>query len=69
MDEKKEQMLKLLLEKVVLEMLEKDDFKKMFLNELNESVDIPFINEKKEGKLFKSIYNIILKCIKKNLLK
>jgi hypothetical protein len=48
---------------VVVKMLEKDNFKKHFLNELNNEVDIPFLNEKKEGKVFKALYKVLIKSL------
>lgn len=51
-----------------LTLLEEDDFKKAFLKELNESCDIPFINEKQEGKIFKALYKILISTARKQIL-
>tara|TARA_Y100000389_G_C17469094_1_gene528629 strand:+ start:1883 stop:2095 length:213 start_codon:yes stop_codon:yes gene_type:complete len=48
---------------IVVKMLEKDNFKKHFLNELNNEVDIPFVGEKKEGKIFKALYKVLIKSL------
>jgi len=60
------EMKKATLEAMV-DMLNKEDFKDAFLKELNETMDIPFINEKKEGKIFKALYKILLKIIEKQV--
>lgn len=51
----------------LLLLLESDKFKDNFIDELNEAVDIPILNEKKEGKIFKSLYNVLIKVVKKNI--
>ena len=45
-----------------------EDFKKTLLKELNKEIDLPVLNEKKEGKLFKVIYDVLLKFISKKFL-
>tara|TARA_Y100000389_G_C17394982_1_gene482014 strand:- start:295 stop:492 length:198 start_codon:yes stop_codon:yes gene_type:complete len=52
--------------KHLLLLLESDKFKDNFIDELNEAVDIPIFNEKKEGKIFKSLYNVLIKVVKNN---
>lgn len=49
----------------VIDLLEKKDFKKKFIKELNESVDVPIIDEKTEKKVLDAIYKLILKTLKK----
>ena len=51
----------------VLEYLDSEDFKDSFIQELNDEIDIPFINEKKEGKLFKTLYKTLIKSVRKKL--
>tara|TARA_B100001173_G_scaffold312493_1_gene334071 strand:+ start:16506 stop:16721 length:216 start_codon:yes stop_codon:yes gene_type:complete len=52
----------------LLVMLKTDDFQDSFLDELNDAVDIPFIGEKKEGKVFKALYKILIKVVEKKML-
>ena len=52
----------------LVELLQDDDFKKTLLKELNKEIDLPVLNEKKEGKLFKVIYDVLLKFISKKFL-
>ena len=52
----------------LLAMLKTDDFQDAFLEELNDAVDIPMIGEKKEGKIFKAIYKILLKVVETKML-
>ena len=49
----------------VIDLLEKKDFKKKLIKELNESVDVPIIDEKTEKKVLDAIYKLILKTLKK----
>tara|TARA_B100001093_G_C26571474_1_gene903145 strand:+ start:293 stop:496 length:204 start_codon:yes stop_codon:yes gene_type:complete len=58
---------KILFEKVV-EILDEPEFKNFLLKELNEDIDIPFLNEKQEGKMFKAIYKIIHKTLENKML-
>ena len=51
----------------MIHLLENDQFKDTFLEELNAEVDIPILDEKKEGKIFKALYKVLLKSIKKQL--
>lgn len=48
-----------------IDFLEDDDFKDIFLEELNEEIDIPILNEEREGKIFKALYRVIIKSLKK----
>tara|TARA_B100001250_G_scaffold412009_1_gene442092 strand:+ start:304 stop:519 length:216 start_codon:yes stop_codon:yes gene_type:complete len=52
----------------LLAMLKTDDFQDAFLEELNDAVDIPMIGEKKEGKIFKALYKILLKVVETKML-
>ena len=52
----------------LVELLKDDDFKKTLLKELNKEIDLPVLNEKKEGKLFKVIYDVLLRFISKKFL-
>tara|TARA_Y100000389_G_scaffold160670_1_gene162921 strand:- start:1612 stop:1809 length:198 start_codon:yes stop_codon:yes gene_type:complete len=45
--------------------LEDDDFKDIFLKELNEEINIPILNEEREGKIFKALYGVIIKSLRK----
>ncbi len=49
----------------VIDLLEKKDFKKSFIKELNDSVDVPIIDEKTEKKVLDAIYKLLLKTLKK----
>jgi len=49
----------------IIDLLEKKDFKKKFVKELNDSVDVPIIDEKTEKKVLDAIYKLILKTLKK----
>lgn len=51
-----------------LTLLEDNDFKKSFIKELNDAVDIPIVGEKQEGKIFKALYKILIKTAKEQLL-
>jgi len=48
----------------VVELFEKKDFKNKFIKKLNESVDIPLINEKTEKKVLNKIYELLVKTVK-----
>ena len=52
----------------LLAMLKTADFQDAFLEELNDAVDIPMIGEKKEGKIFKALYKILLKVVETKML-
>lgn len=60
MDESREILMKLLLE-----LMEKKEFQQTLVEELNEAIDIPFVGESKEGKVFKSLIKIITKTLRK----
>ena len=51
---------------LVVKTLENDKFKKKLVKKLNDSVDIPFINEKSEEKLIKAVYDAVLSAVKEN---
>jgi len=47
-----------------IKMLDNNEFKKHLIRELNEDIDIPFINENTERKILNSIYKVILSSLK-----
>ena len=49
----------------IIDLLEKKEFKKKFIKELNDSVDVPIIDEKTEKKVLDAIYKLMLKTLKK----
>jgi hypothetical protein len=53
--------------KIIIDMLEKKDFKKDLVKKLNGDVDIPFINEKTERKVIEKIYDVFIKALKEKL--
>jgi hypothetical protein len=53
--------------KIIIEMLEKKNFKKDLVKKLNGDVDIPFINEKTERKVIEKIYDVFIKALKEKL--
>lgn len=48
----------------LVELLEKKDFKKNLIKEINDDVNIPLINEKTEAKVMEAIYKQIIKALK-----
>tara|TARA_B100001175_G_C19020710_1_gene407941 strand:+ start:41 stop:226 length:186 start_codon:yes stop_codon:yes gene_type:complete len=48
----------------VVELFEKKDFKNKFIKKLNDSVDIPLVNEKTEKKVLNKIYELLVKTVK-----
>lgn len=50
---------------IYIELLDHNEFKNHLVRELNEDIDIPFINEKTEKKILTSIYKVIIKSLKK----
>jgi hypothetical protein len=50
---------------IYIELLDNEDFKKHLIKELNEDIDIPFVNEKTEKKVLTAIYKVIMKSLKK----
>ena len=54
-----------LLMKLLLELMEKKEFQETLVKELNDAIDIPFVGESKEGKVFKSLIKIITKTLRK----
>jgi hypothetical protein len=54
-----------LLMKFLIELLDKKEFQETLVEELNEAIDIPFVGESKEGKVFKTLIKIITKTVKK----
>jgi len=53
--------------KIIIDLLEKKDFKKDLVKKLNGDVDIPFINEKTERKVIEKIYDVFIKALKEKL--
>tara|TARA_B100002051_G_C16595082_1_gene564923 strand:+ start:143 stop:343 length:201 start_codon:yes stop_codon:yes gene_type:complete len=47
-----------------IDLLEKKDFKKKFIKELNDSIDVPIIDERTEKKVLDAIYKLLLKTLK-----
>lgn len=52
---------------IVVDMLEKKDFKNKLIEKLNGDIDIPFINEKTEKKVLGKIYDVFIKVLKETL--
>ena len=46
-----------------------DETKKKIIDKLNDKVDVPFINEKTEQKVFESLWDIVETCIREQLYK
>ena len=46
--------------KQMLKILEQKDFKKKFIKKLNDSIDIPIINEKTEKKVLDKVYGVMV---------
>ena len=46
-----------------------DEMKAKIVKELNDSINIPIINEKTEGKIIESIYEVVEACVKKAIMK
>lgn len=49
----------------LVEILETKEFEKELIDQINDDVDIPMINEKSEKKVFKAIYKVVLKAVRK----
>lgn len=50
---------------IYVDLLDSDEFRKHLIKELNDDIDIPFINEKTEKKILNAIYKVIMKSLKK----
>ena len=57
------------LQEIFMQHLFNDETKAKIISALNESIDIPIINEKTEGKILEAVYSIVEDVIKKELLK
>lgn len=57
-------MSQLITKQQIIDLLEQKDFKTILIKELNDSIDIPIINEKTEKAIMNNIYKIILKTIR-----
>ena len=53
--------------KIIIDMLEKKNFKKSLVKKLNDDVDIPFINENTERQVIEKIYDVLIKVLKEKL--
>lgn len=49
----------------LVELLKKDEFREEFVDALNDDIDIPLLREKTEAKIFKKIYNALLKHVER----
>ena len=49
--------------KQMLKILEQKDFKKKFIKKLNDSIDIPIINEKTEKKVLDKVYGVMVNTL------
>ena len=57
------------LQQVLIEYLFNDETKAQIIDGLNENIDIPFINEKTEGKILEAVYETIEAVMKDILIK
>jgi hypothetical protein len=57
------------LQNMFVQYLFNDETKAKIVAALNESVDIPFINEKTEGKIIDAVYDVVEDVMKSQLLK
>lgn len=48
---------------IMMKLLGNDVFQENLIEKLNKDVDIPFIGEKREGKIFKALYKILLESL------
>lgn len=53
----------------VIELLKDNEFKEKFIDALNDDIDIPLLKEKHEKKVFKKIYDLLLKHVDKAIKK
>ena len=53
----------------VIELLKDKEFKEKFIDALNDDIDIPLMREKHEEKIFKKIYDLLLKHVDKAIKK
>ena len=49
---------------IMMKLLENEVFQENLIEKLNNHVDIPFVGEKREGKIFKTLYKILLESLK-----
>ena len=59
----------MVLQKILMEHLFNDDTKSKIIKALNDKIDIPFINEKTEGKILDAVYSAVEDVMKDQLLK
>lgn len=57
------------IQNMLIDHLFNDDTKSSIIKALNDKVDIPFINEKTEGKILDAVYSAIEDVMKAQLLK
>lgn len=48
---------------ILIDVLKREDFKKLLVNRINENVNIPIVNESAEGVIFTSLYDIIIETV------
>ena len=48
---------------IMMKLLNNEVFQENLIEKLNKNVDIPFIGEKREGKIFKALYKILLESL------
>ena len=49
----------------LVKLWKEDGFREEFVDALNDDIDIPLLREKTEAKIFKRIYNVLLKHVEK----
>ncbi len=57
------------LKEMIADYIFNDEMKDKIVKELNDNIDIPFINEKTEGKYISAIYETFESVVKKVILK
>ncbi|MBI95832.1 hypothetical protein CL656_01655 [bacterium] len=51
--------------KELIDLLKSKQFKNNFVDSVNDDIDIPFLKEKTEEKIFKKLYTILIKHVEK----
>jgi len=57
------------LQQIFMDYLFNEETKSNIIKALNDEVDIPFINEKTEGKILDALYSVVEDVLKAQLLK
>ena len=57
------------IQKMFMEYLFNEETKANIIKALNDEIDIPFINEKTEGKILDAVYSVVEDVMKAQLLK